>query len=197
MKMRIGLPQRSLCSSGQSIVEFSIILPLVLVLVLGVVEFSWELLDLHVVTKLTREGSNLISRDTSLQAAGTALANMSSRPVDFSNGSKMIFSVIKTGVTTGTSNFGKQILYQRYEFGTLSATSALAYTSGSFGGPPEFQAVNADSNTGLQVTNLPASLVGTGGMIYVTEIFTKHALITPWDRFGFKLPETLYSIAYF
>jgi len=197
MKMRIGLPQRSLCSSGQSIVEFSIILPLVLVLVLGVVEFSWELLDLHVVTKLTREGSNLISRDTSLLAAGTALANMSSKPVDFSNGSKMIFSVIKTGVTTGTSNFGKQIIYQRYEFGTLSATSALGYTSGSFGGPPEFQAVNADSNTGLQVTNLPASLVGTGGMIYVTEIFTKHALITPWDRFGFKLPETLYSIAYF
>ena len=34
-------------------------------------------------------------------------------------------------------------------------------------------------------------------MIYVTEIYTKHALITPWDRFGFKLPETLYSIAYF
>src|SRR5437667_12490667 len=62
MKTRIGLRQRSLCSSGQSIVEFAIILPLVLVLVLGVVEFSYELLDLHVVTKLTREGSNLMSR---------------------------------------------------------------------------------------------------------------------------------------
>jgi TadE-like protein len=200
MKMRIGLPQRSVRSSGQSIVEFSIILPLVLVLVLGVVEFSWELLDLHVVTKLTREGSNLISRDTGLQAAGTALANMSTRPVDFSNGSKMIFSVIKTGVTTGTSNFNKQILYQRYEYGSLTsaqAPGALKISgSGSFP-PPDYQAVNADGNTGLQLTNLPPSLVGTGGMIYVTEIYTKHVLITPWDRFGFKLPETLYSIAYF
>jgi hypothetical protein len=44
---------------------------------------------------------------------------------------------------------------------------------------------------------LPASLVGTTGMIYITEIYSKHDLITPWDRFGFKLPETLYSIAYF
>jgi hypothetical protein len=198
MKTRIGLPQRSLCSSGQSIVEFSIILPLVLVLVLGVVEFSYELLDLHVVTKLTREGSNLISRDTSLLDAGTALVTMSNRPVDFSNGSKLIFSVIKTGVTTGTSNFNKQILYQRYEYGTLSATSALSIAgAGSFGGAPEYQAINADSNTGLQVTNLPAALVGTGGMIYVTEIYTRHTLITPFDRFGIKLPETLYSIAYF
>ena len=197
MKTRIGLRQRSLCSSGQSIVEFAIILPLVLVLVLGVVEFSYELLDLHVVTKLTREGSNLISRDTGLVAAGTALASMSNQPVDFNNGSRMIFSVIKTGVTTGTSNFGKQILYQRYEYGALSATSALSIAGAGSFPAPDYQAVNADSNTGLQVTNLPASLVGTGGMIYVTEIYTKHALITPWDRFGFKLPETLYSIAYF
>ena len=36
---------------------------------LGVVETSYGLLDQHVVTKLTREGSNLISRDTSLQDA--------------------------------------------------------------------------------------------------------------------------------
>jgi hypothetical protein len=201
MNTRIGIPQRFLCSGGQSIIEFAIILPLVLVLVLGVVEFSYELLDLHIVTKLAREGSNLISRDTDVAAAGTAVASMSSRPVNFSDGSsRLIFSVIKTGVTTGTSNFGKQILYQRYELGTLSsayAPGALTISgSGSFPAP-DYQAVNADGNTGLQVTNLPASLLGTGGMIYVTEIYTKHVLITPWDRFGFKLPETLYSIAYF
>jgi hypothetical protein len=201
MTTRIGLRQRSLCASGQSIIEFAVILPLVLVLVLGVVEFSFELLDLHIVTKLSREGSNLISRDTDVVAAGAAVASMSSRPVNFTNGSsRLIFSVIKTGTTTGTSNFGKQILYQRYELGTLpSAKSPGALNiagSGSFPAP-DYQAVNADGNTGLQVTNLPASLVGTTGMIYVTEIYSKHDLITPWDRFGFKLPETLYSIAYF
>jgi hypothetical protein len=36
----------------------------------------------QVVTKLTREGSNLISRDTSLQDAATAMASLSTRPVN-------------------------------------------------------------------------------------------------------------------
>jgi hypothetical protein len=34
-------------------------------------------------------------------------------------------------------------------------------------------------------------------MLYVTEIYTSHPLITPLDRLGITLPSTLYSIAYF
>jgi hypothetical protein len=34
-------------------------------------------------------------------------------------------------------------------------------------------------------------------MLYVTEIYTKHPLITPLDRFGVNVPPILYSIAYF
>ena len=44
---------------------------------------SYALLDQHVVTKLTREGSNLISRNTSLLDTATAIRNMSTRPVNF------------------------------------------------------------------------------------------------------------------
>ena len=77
-------------------------LPLVLVLVLGVIEVGYALLDQHVVTKLTREGSNLISRDTSLADAADAIRSMSSRPVNFNDGSsKVIFSVIKNVATDG------------------------------------------------------------------------------------------------
>ena len=36
-----------------------------------------------------------------------------------------------------------------------------------------------------------------GGLVYVTEIFTTHNLLTPLDRFGVTVPNTLYSIAYF
>jgi len=42
--------------AGQSMVEFAIILPLLLVVVLGIVEVSYALMDQHLVTKLTREG---------------------------------------------------------------------------------------------------------------------------------------------
>jgi hypothetical protein len=34
-------------------------------------------------------------------------------------------------------------------------------------------------------------------MIYITEIFARHNRITPLDRFGVLVPQTLYSIAYF
>ncbi len=159
---------------------------------------SYALLDQHVVTKLTREGSNLISRDVSLQDAATAMVTMSSPPVRFPAGATIIFSVIKQGTTTGTSNFGQNVLYQRYQYGSLAATSRLTTSgAGGFGAAPDYIANNSDSDTRLRVTNLPTGLMAAGGMVYVTEIFTTHALLTPLGGLGINVPTTLYSIAYF
>jgi len=187
------------CTSGQSLLEFAIVVPMVLAVALGVIELGYALLDQHVITKLAREGSNLISRNTSLGDAAAALRDMSTRPVNFTNGtSKMILSVIKKGATTGTSNYNQDILYQRYEYGSLAATSSLTTRgAGSFGAAPEYTANNSDSNTNLQVTNLPPGLVAPNGYVYITEIFTTHTLITPFDRLGIQVPRVLYSIAYF
>jgi len=183
---------------GTALVEFSLVVPLVLVLVLGVIEVSYALLDQHVVTKLTREGSNLISRNTSLLDAATAIKNMSSRPVDFTTSARVILSVFKNVRTTGAANFGKDVLYQRYEYGALSASSALVTMgAGAFGAGPDFVAINSDNDVSLQVTNLPPGVLAPGGLLYVTEIYSRHPLITPFDRFGVSVPGTLYSIAYF
>jgi Flp pilus assembly protein TadG len=189
--------QRSVGSSGQSLIEFAMVLPLILVVAMGVIEVGYALLDQHGVTKLTREGSNMISRDTSLDDAFKALASMTTRSLDFTKNATVIFTVIKVGTTTGTVNCGKEVIYQRMQKGTVAATSALSSTGGSFGGGPDYQAANSDTDSSLQVTNLPANLVGSGGMIYVTEVFVNHPLITPFDRIGITLPKTLYSIAYF
>jgi Flp pilus assembly protein TadG len=184
---------------GQSVVEMAIMMPLLIIIVLGVVEVSYALLDQHVVTKMTREGSNLISRDTSLADAANALKHMSGRPVNFNSNSKMIFSVVRRGATTGTNNYNKDVLYARYEFGAIAGTSQISTRgSGSYGTGPEYEATNADSDTNIQVTTLPAGLVlSTGCTLYITEIFTTHELITPFDKFGVTVPKTLYSIAYF
>lgn len=184
---------------GQSIVEFSMVLPLLLIVGLGIVEVSFALYDQHVITKLAREGSNLISRDATLQQAASALQTMSVRPVNFANGSKVIFSVIKRGATVGTANYDRLVLYQRLEFGNMAGASRIG-TQGApaFGGPPNYEAANSDSNTGLRVSNLPNNLaVAPGGMIYVTEIYTRHQLLTPFDRLGITVPQVLYAIAYF
>jgi hypothetical protein len=176
----------------------ALILPLLCVMVLGVVELSYALLHQHVVARLTREGSNLISRDTTLQDAATAMVNMSSAPVNFATNSRLIFSVVERVGTVGSNNYNKDVLYARYQYGALSASSALTTRgSGSFGSPPDYEAANPDNDTSLQLTNLPANLNTTGGMLYVTEIYTAHTLITPLNRFGVSVPTQLYSIAYF
>ncbi len=194
---RPGGSRRSPRDSGQALLEFALVVPFVLVLALGVIEVSYALLDQHVVSKLAREGANLISRDTSLADTATAMSNMSSRPVNFTNGaSTVIFSVIKNVATVGAANYNKPVLYQRYRYGSFAGASILNNSGGSFGSAPDFQAANSDNDTSLQITNLPATM-SLGGMLYVTEIFTRHPLITPLDQLGIPVPQALYSIAYF
>jgi len=187
-------------AAGQGLVEFALTLPMLLVIALGVIELSYALLDQHVVTKLAREGSNLISRDTTIQDAVTAMKSMSTRPVDFTTDAKVIFSVITKVATVGSTNFDKEVLYQRHEYGNLAGVQSTLKTvgNGAFRGAPDYEAVNKDNDANLQITNLPANLtVPQGGMIYVTEVYTKHPLITPLDKWGITVPTTLFSIAYF
>jgi Flp pilus assembly protein TadG len=115
MTTRTSHAPRSLRSAkGQSIIEFAIIMPIALLMTLGVVEIGYALLDHHVVTKLAREGSNLISRDVSLADAATALRTMSTSPVNFDDGSsRVIFSVLMRGAVTGTATYNQMFLEQR------------------------------------------------------------------------------------
>jgi Flp pilus assembly protein TadG len=184
---------------GQSMVEFAIVLPFLTLLALGLVELSSALLDQHVVTRLAREGSNLTSRDTSLQDAVTAMRSMSTRPVNLDDGSStIILSVLKNVATVGAANYNQSILYERYQYGSLAASSQLQTRgAGSFGGAPDYQANNSDNDTSLQVTNLPAGLLTLGGMLYVTEIYSTHTMLTPLDNFGVHVPGQMYSIAFF
>ncbi len=187
-------------SRGTSMIEFALVLPLILVVLLGVIEISYALLDQHIVTKLSREGSNLISRDTDLATAANVLKGMATRPVNFDDGSsKVILTVIKNVQTTGASNYNQPVVYARFEYGSFSGTSHLSTAgTGSFGGTgvPSYQASDPNGDTDLQVTNLPFT-VPLGGFIYVTEIYTRHDLLTPFDRFGVTVPSSLYSIAFF
>jgi len=118
--------------------------------------------------------------------------------LNFNANARVILSVAKNVNTAGAANLGRDVLYQRYEFGALAASSALQ-TAGAaaFGGGPDFQAANADNDVNLRLVNLPPNLIGAGGLLYITEIYSRHQLITPFDRFGIQVPDTLYSIAYF
>lgn len=184
---------------GQSIIEAALVLPFLILVVMGVVELGIGLRNQHTVVAIGREGSNLISRGTSLSDAATALRMMSHHPVDLTANAKVIFSVLKRGATVGSANYDRVVLYKRFEFGVHPGTSRLRTRGGgSFGPAPDYVAVNSDTDTSLQVTNSPSGVVAVrGGMIYVTEVFNRRELITPVSRFGVLVPADLYSIAYF
>jgi hypothetical protein len=176
------------------------VLPIFLLLVLGVVETGYAMLEQHVVTKVSREGSNLISRDTPLGEAAAVMRSLATRPIDFDgNDSRLILTVVRRGMTAGTPNFDKDVVYQRHQIGGLPVGSKLT-TRGALalGGGPDYTALNPDHDVNLQLTNLPATVVlAPGGMVYITEVYSTYSPLTPLERFGFSLPETLYSIAYF
>ena len=186
-------------ASGQTIIEMAFVLPVLLVVSLGVVELSYALLHQHVISRITREGANLISRDVTLLDASNALKTMSAAPVNFANGSQLVLSVLKKGSTVGTANYDKVVLYQRYAIGTLGTPSTLSTTGPAPVGPaPDFLTSNTDTNVNLRISNLPANVdVTRGGLLYVAEVFTRHAPLTPLNQFGVATPPTLRSIAYF
>jgi hypothetical protein len=124
---------------------------------------------------------------------------MSTAPVDFTDGSQLVLSVLKKGSVVGTANYDKVVLYQRYSIGTIGAASTLTTAgNGAFGPAPDFRALNSDTDANLRITNLPGNVImSTGGLLYVAEVFTQHAPLTPLDKFGVTVPPTLQSIAYF
>ena len=63
---------------------------------------------------------------------------------------------------------------------------------------PDFKANNSDTDANLRITNLPANVdITRGGLLYVAEVFTNHAPLTPLNKFGVTVPPTLRSIAFF
>jgi hypothetical protein len=185
-------------SAGQTLVEFAIMLPFFLLIILGVIELSYALYNQHVLIKISREGSNLISRDTSLQDAATAMAAIATPPVNFAGAqSKLIFSVIRQG--TQGINAGRPILYQRREIGYLFVPSSLT-TQGActFGGAPNYIAVNPDNDANLRITNLPSSVVlQNNTYMFLTEVYNSYTPISPFQNLAFRLPERLYASAWF
>lgn len=183
---------------GQSVVEFAMVLPFMLMVALGVIEMGYALYEDHLIVKLAREGSNLISRNSTLAEAETALQAATAPPVAFNANGKLTFSVLKLG--TGGANLNKAIISQRRVIGTLNASSILGSPpSSAYSGSPNYSAVDADNDSTIRVSGaLPNGLTLVAGQsVYVTEVYTHHNYITPFDKFGYLLPDKLYASAYF
>jgi hypothetical protein len=186
-------------TSGQTLLEAALVAPLLILLAMGVVELGFEMRNQHNVNVLSREGSNLISRSTTLADAATVLSSEQNGTVNFSTNSQMIFTVIERGATVGSANYNMLVVYEQYSTGGASyASKLLTRGTGTFGGAPDYQAQNPDTDTSLQVTNAPAGVAAEiGALSYVTEIFSANTLMTALANWGVTVPTEIYSISYF
>jgi Flp pilus assembly protein TadG len=188
---------------GQSLVEFAMVLPLMLLLALGVIEVAYALYVDHLIAKLAREGSNMISRQTYVQDAESALLAGATAPLNLNSASgKLIFSAVTIG-SSGANN-GQIIIIKRRTVGSLTGKSvvdgATSPPASSYNGVPDYTAKDSNNDTAIRgAATLPNGLVlGAGQVLYVTEVFTSRGDITPFSRFyKWALPTSMYAAAYF
>ena len=156
---------------GQALVELVLLLPILLLLGFGVVEFARSLDAVHSMSSLSREGANLAARGTSLDSvANVVIANAGDIALDGAGG------VIATQLEVVA---GRPVIREQ--------AFSVGFTRPSVLGTVGDTAIALD---GLGLLE--------GRRHYVVEIFYRFSTITPLrGLFGLGLRDTLYDRAVF
>ena len=161
--------------SGQALLEFALILVLMLVLLMGLVDYGRIFLTRQTLTNLSREGANLAARGTLLADTADALV-VSAAPLNMDRNG----CIIVTSITRDTNDV-VHIIGQEVRGGlNFSSRVGIVGASGT--------AVH------LPVPELP----GTNQTLIAAEVFYTFQAATPvGNLLGRALPNMLYDVAYF
>lgn len=161
---------------GQAVVEFLLFATVLMLLFFGLIDFSRFIQDRLILINLSREGSNLASRGTSLPTTVTDVINDASPWNMNANGRVIATSVLNSN--------GTYIITEQVASGGLSDMAAPSRI-GRMGGIATLPAT-------------PVPLPQPNQYLYVTEVYWPFTPLTPIGQLlGLTLPAVLYDVAYF
>jgi hypothetical protein len=170
-------------SDGGALIEFAIILPLLLLLVLGVFEYGRAIHTKNIITHMSREGANLAARTQKDPQEIMSALSTTADPLDIgSNG--MIFITEVVGVDDGGTV--KPIVQKHYRYvnGGYSVNSKVWSGCGSWNGGGECQVSGnpvadlegdgAETYSGMELA------INDGQTVYAVEVFYDYAPIVSY-----------------
>lgn len=158
--------------SGQGLVEFSLVLPIILIILLGMVEFSNAYDRVHGLAGLSREGANIAAR-------GTAL-------------SEVLTTVVADGETLKMSANGGAIVSRLVVQGGEPVIMAQVATDG-YG--EKTRITDADTTAARWIATAGFE---EGSTHYAVEVFLAYEPVTPLGHlFQSVTPPVLYERAVF
>lgn len=166
----------------------TLLLPMLLIFIFGIVDFSRALYDAEVVKNLSGEGSSLASRGTTLADTVTTVVGDAGSDLNMgANGCVIVTSVIPTNNATTFTITGQ-------------AQSSPCNSAGSKFGciPPPSTCTGQTRSLPPQVANVIFTNPNFTG--YITEVYYNFTPVTPIGAFlknNNLLPAQLYNAAYF
>lgn len=160
--------------SGQATLEFALVGTLMLILVMGVIDFGRLIYQQQVITHLSREGSDVAARGSTVANAANAVVTGSSSLNLGTNGLVIVTAVQNIAGANKVTAQASQ--------GGISGSSKIGQVGGNATIP----------QTNPQIPQLNQT-------VYVTEVYYAYAPITPIGQLisGLVLPTKLYDVAYF
>jgi len=167
---------------GTALIEFALILPILIILVLATVDFGRLIQARLIISNVSREGGSLASRQTTVDTSLTTVLKESGKPLDLVGADgKIVITRIQAGQSAAAPS---PTIATQLSRGALARNSTIAAGNANLGLTASiydhlrFKAANATSDI-AEVT--------------VVEVFYKYRPITPFPRGfggGMLLPDT-------